>query len=266
MGGKLYLRNANRLGMYIRGIKIKKEVPKDNYLSDLDVVKNLKDIGELAFKKPVTFFVGENGIGKSTLIEAIAINFGFNPEGGTRNYNFKTKNTHSDLYDYITVIKTFNHAKNGYFLRAESFYNTLSYLDYLDAEQYSDNDYYRHLKSNVGHGASMHNMSHGESFLNAIENFTGNGLYILDEPESALSPSGIMKLILIIQQLVNNKSQFVISTHSPILLTCPHSDVYEITKNSISLVNYKDTMHFQITRRFLENPEKMLSRLLSEDE
>ena len=131
----------------------------------MPVIKNLKRIGELNFDKPITFLVGENGIGKSTLIEAIAVNVGFNPEGGTKNYNFRTKNTHSKLSDYITLIKSYNFARNGYFLRAESFYNTISYMDYLDAEVRTDNNYLEYLNKETPNADSMHNMSHGESFF-----------------------------------------------------------------------------------------------------
>lgn len=250
--------------IYIKGIKLKREIPSDNYLSHLDVIKHLKNMDMLEFNKQVTFLVGDNGVGKSTLIEAIAINYGFNPEGGTRNYNFKTKRTHSALCDYITLVKT-PISKTGYFLRAESFYNTLSYLDYIYEEQYTDRDYFLHLKENDILSFSRHDQSHGESFLSTIEDFMGNGLYIFDEPEAALSPTGILKLISLIHNLENKNSQFIISTHSPMLLAYPNALIYEITGNGITPVKYNETMHYTLTRRFLEKPDEMLNLLLDKD-
>lgn len=252
--------------LYIKGIKLEKEIPKGNYLNNLSVIKNLKKSGGIIFEKPITFFVGENGIGKSTLIEAIAVQYGFNPEGGSKNYNFSTKQTHSALYNYMTVVKGFNFAKWGYFLRAESFYNTTSYIDYLDIERGSDDDYVTYLrKQEVAENSfSSHNMSHGESFLRTVSTFGGKSLYILDEPESALSPSGIMKLMCYIQKLVKKGAQFIISTHSPLLITMPNSEIYQITDKGFDKVSYNQTEHFLITKRFLNNPEQML-RYLFED-
>ena len=255
-----------RQNNYIIGIKLKKEIPKNNYLHYLPVIKNLAAMGELTFDKPITFLVGENGIGKSTLIEAIAVNFGFNPEGGSKNYNFCTKNTHSKLSDYITLIKSCNFSKTGYFLRAESFYNTISYMDYLTEEAYTNNSYIDHLNKKETGIYSNHNMSHGESFLNTVQDFQGNGLYILDEPEAALSPTGIMKLMVYINELVKQNCQFIISTHSPILISMPNSDVYQLTKDGIDKVPFNETEHYTISRRFLENPTKMLNCLLQDDE
>ncbi|MBQ4269745.1 MAG: AAA family ATPase [Clostridia bacterium] len=248
--------------LYISAIKLTREIPKDNYLRSLPVIKNLRQQGEVTFDKPITFLVGENGIGKSTLIEAIAVNFGFNPEGGTKNYNFHTKSSHSSLSDFITLVKTYNYAKSGYFLRAESFYNTISYVDYLDEERNTDNDYFQHIKVAETNDFSMHNMSHGESFLNAISEFKPNGLYILDEPEAALSPMGIMKLMSYMDALVKKNCQFIISTHSPMLMAMPNSDVYQLSKENIEKVPFRETEHYTLTRRFLENPDKMLKYLL----
>lgn len=246
--------------LYIRQVKIRNEIPENNYIKDLPVVKNLIDMGGLKFNKPVTFLVGENGIGKSTLIEAMAVAFGFNPEGGTKNFNFNTHNTHSDLYKYTTLVKGLNRAKDGFFLRAESFYNVSSNIDKLD----SDPSGGARVIDNYG-GRSLHEQSHGESFITLVKNrFGGNGLYILDEPEAALSPSGIMRLMVLVSDLVKNNSQFIISTHSPILISFPNADVYEITKEKISSVPYNKTEHFTITKQFLESPERMLKYLLED--
>ena len=252
--------------IYISGIKLKDEIPEDNYLHYLPVIRNLREQGGLTFEKPITFLVGENGIGKSTLIEAIAISAGFNPEGGTRNYNFHTKNTHSGLSEYITLIKSYKFAKNGYFLRAESFYNTISYRDYVVEAAYSNRDFFQFLDKDSIKYSSWHSMSHGESFLKAVSEFLPNGLYILDEPEAALSPSGIMKLMSYMNELVENGCQFIISTHSPLLMAMPNADVYQLTQEDIKKVPYRETEHYILTRQFLENPEKIFRYLFSKDD
>ena len=246
--------------LYINKVEIKKEIPQSNYLSGLSVVKNIQNKGGLTFNKPVTFLVGENGIGKSTLIEAIAVNYGFNPEGGTRNFNFNTRDSHSDLHEYIKLVKGYRKPNGGFFLRAESFYNVSTNIDQMDEEPSLDPP----VITNYG-GVSLHKQSHGEGFLSVVENgFKGNGLYILDEPEAALSPNGIMRLIVNINDLVKNNAQFIISTHSPMLMAYPNSEIYEITKDGINLVDYKQTNHYIITKQFLENPQKMLNYLLED--
>lgn len=251
---------------FVSAIRLKREVPRESYLSSLPVIDNLRSMGELTFDKPITFFVGENGIGKSTLIEAIAVGLGFNPEGGTKNYRFQTKASHSELWEYLTVVKSCNFAQNGYFLRAESFYNTLSYVDYLYEEAHSDNEFLQHVRKNGGGRFSMHNMSHGESFLNAISEFLPNGIYVLDEPEAALSPTGIMKLMVYMNDLVGKNCQFIISTHSPMLITVPNSEVYQLSESKIEKIPYDKTEHFTLSKRFLENPERMLKYLLSDED
>lgn len=249
---------------HILSLKLTKKIPKNNYLSSLPIVKNLQRIKEISFKTPITFLVGENGIGKSTIIEAIAINYGFNPEGGTKDYNFVSKNTHSNLSEFITLVKSHNYAKNGYFLRAESFYNLLSYRGFLD-DLYTNLSYMEHMEKYKTEFDSYHQMSHGESFLELMDSFSENGLYILDEPESALSPIGIMRLIIKINELVKLNSQFIISTHSPMLITMPNSTIYQLTNNDIKETHYKHVEHYAIVRKFLDNPEKMLKELLEDD-
>ena len=246
--------------LYVQQVRIKDDIPAGNYIKNLPVVKNLIDMGGLKFNKPVTFLVGENGIGKSTLIEAMAVSYGFNPEGGTKNFNFNTCNSHSDLHQHVTLVKGFNRARDGFFLRAESFYNVSSNIDKLDSEPAGG----ARVIDSYG-GKSLHAQSHGESFLALVKNrFGGNGLYILDEPEAALSPSGIMKLMVLMNDLVKNNSQFIISTHSPMLISFPDADVYEITNQGINLVPYNQTEHFSMTKMFIENPERMLKHLLQD--
>ncbi len=244
---------------YISSVRLTTPINASSYLGELPVVRHLTRIKELVFANPVTFLVGENGTGKSTILEAIAVAYGFNAEGGTRNFNFATSATHSDLYRHLTLFKS-AYPKDGFFLRAESFYNAASYADAV----YEDK-----LMAGVptAYGArSLHAQSHGESFLSLVENrFNGNGLYLLDEPESALSPNRLMTLMVHIHALVQKNSQFIIATHSPILMTYPGAQVYELSMAGIHSVDYRNTEHYQLTRRFLENPEKMLHYLLDEN-
>lgn len=245
--------------LYVNRVSLAKEIPQGNYLRDLPVVENLKKMEGIRLTKNVTFLVGENGVGKSTLIEGIAVATGFNPEGGTINFSFATRESHSDLHNYLTVSRGYKKHRDGFFLRAESFYNVASNIDEMDEEPGG-----APIISSYG-GVSLHKQSHGESFMALVENrFSGNGLYILDEPEAALSPMRLMRLMCYMQELVRQDSQFIISTHSPILMTFPGAEVLEITAEGIQAVNYKDTEHFLITKRFMDAPEKMLESLLGE--
>jgi predicted ATPase len=243
--------------LYVTGIKLAKTVPADSYLGDLPVVKHLRNIDLLPICKRVTFFVGENGIGKSTLTEAIAVSMGFNPEGGTANFNFSTKDSHSELYRYLTVCKGVKRHKDGFFLRAESFYNVATNIDEMDSEP----SYGPPVISSYGN-VSLHKQSHGESFMALVENrFGGNGLYILDEPEAALSPMRLLRLMFYMDDLVKRDSQFIISTHSPILMAFPDAEVFELSEDGINTVLYQETEHFRVTKQFVNAPEKMLKYL-----
>lgn len=242
---------------YISGVRLSTPIEEDTYLYNLPAVRQLAQLDELTFTSPVTFFVGENGTGKSTLLEAIAVASGFNAEGGTRNFRFSTAPTHSELHRHLTVVRK-AHPKDGFFLRAESFYNVASNIDAMDREPSGGG----RVIDSYG-GRSLHEQSHGESFMALVENrFGGNGLYLLDEPEAALSPIRLMSLLVEMDALVGKNSQFIIATHSPILMSFPGAQVYELTESGIQSVDYRQTEHFQLTRRFLENPEKMLHYLL----
>ncbi len=243
---------------YVDSIKLKTPVDKNSYISKLSAVKYLLDGNELMLNSPITVFVGENGTGKSTLLEGIAVAFGFNPEGGSRNFDFETKCTHSELYKHLTLVKR-AYPADGFFLRAESYYNVASYIDKLSKEPAGNP-----IINSYG-GISLHEQSHGESFLSLVQNrFGGNGLYILDEPEAALSPQNIMVLLAEIKRLCNKNSQFIIATHSPMLMAFPNAKVYEFSKNGIEEKDYRETEHFCIMKNFLDNPEKMLKILLEE--
>jgi predicted ATPase len=229
---------------------------EEEYLNKIPALQNLN---HFAFKKPVTFLVGENGSGKSTLLEALAIHCGFNPEGGTRNFNFSTNETHSSLYKNLKVSRSIPFPSDGFFLRAESFYNVATEIDRL-AE--GDPIF---LNRNYG-GKSLHEQSHGESFLAlALNRFRGNSIFFLDEPEAALSPSRQMTLLARINDLVKDDSQFIIATHSPILMAYPHAEIIMLTETGIKSVAYEETEHYILTKRFLNNTERMLHYLFEEE-
>ena len=236
---------------YISYVRLNEPIDKRSYLNQIPAVKFLIENERLDLSRNITFFVGENGMGKSTLLEAIAISFGFNPEGGTKNFTFSTNDSHSDLWKSIVLGKP-HVPEDGFFLRAESFYNAISYIDEVKSAH------------NYG-GTSLHKRSHGESFLSLVQNrFGGNGLYILDEPEAALSPTRLMSLMIEIKRLLENNSQFIIATHSPILITFPDSEIFEFSDTGIRNVSYEETEHYQITKRFLEAPDKMLHYLFDD--
>ncbi len=226
----------------------------DQYPYSLPLIKNFES---LKFHPKVTFIVGENGSGKSTLLEAIATAWGFNPEGGTKNFNFSTQPSHSDLWQNIRLSKSYRRPKDGFFLRAESFYNVASNIDELDEGPGGPP-----LINSYG-GTSLHAQSHGESFFALMLNrFGGRGLYILDEPEAALSPTRQMTMLSRISQLVQDDSQFIIATHSPILMAYPDADLYQIKENSLISTQYTDKEHYQVTKSFLNNHTKFISQLL----
>ena len=205
----------------------------------------VKSLNRLVFHPKITYFVGENGSGKSTLLEAIAIANGFNPEGGTKNFNFNTRKSHSSLADHIRIAKGLP-PRTGFFLRAESFFNVATEIENLNVGEYYG-------------GKSLHEQSHGESFMTLLtERFGAKGLYILDEPESALSPQRQLAALFRIHDLIQQGSQFLIATHSPILLAYPDSIIYQFSAEGIDAVSYQDTDTFQIMKAFINNPEKML--------
>ena len=234
--------------LYIRRMELIDLPPRESYLNALPVVKHLAEKG-IDFHKQVTFFVGENGSGKSTLIESLAVSQGFNPEGGTKSFHFHTADTHSELYYHLRVVRGAIYPKRGFFLRAESLYNVATNIEELGIEAY--------------YGGSLHHRSHGESFLILAEvNFRRDGLYILDEPEAALSPRGIIRLMQRMDALVREDCQFIISTHSPMLLAFPGAEVYQIREDGISSVRFQDTDHYRTTIRFLQNPESAIGDIL----
>lgn len=229
----------------------------DRYPYNLDALRNFS---QLKLHPKVTYLIGENGSGKSTLLEAIAVALGFNPEGGTRNFNFGTRESHSDLHRHLFVQRGIYRPSDGFFLRAESFFNLATNIEMLDAEPSMAPP----IINSYG-GKSLHEQSHGESFLALMtQRFGGDGIYILDEPEAALSPQRQLAILSRIHDLVRDSSQFIIATHSPILMAYPDSTIYECTANGIVETTYEATEHFQVTRDFLMNRERMLKILLED--
>lgn len=223
------------------------------WLGRLPAVRALAAMPYLALTAPVTFLVGENGSGKSTLLEGIAVAYGFNPEGGSRNFSFSTRDTHAPLHEHLRLSRP-GFPRDSFFLRAESFYNAASYVDALDTDGT--------LRAQYG-GLSLHEQSHGESFLALIQNrFRGHGLYLLDEPEAALSPTRQLTLLGRIHELVKERSQLLIATHSPILLSYPGAQILQLSARGIEEAVYEETEHYRVTRSFLENPERMLGMIL----
>ena len=218
--------------------------------SYLRSIKTIAGINRLAFHSPITFFVGENGTGKSTLLEAMAVAYGFNPEGGTVNYSFSTYDSHSELWDAVTLSKSFKKVHCGYFLRAESFYNVATKED-------------EYGKMPGGVPLNLHKKSHGESFLTIInEYFKSDGLFFLDEPEAALSPQRQMTLLLKIAESARENSQFFIVTHSPVLLTLPGAEILSFDNGSLHKIEYEDTESYRISEMFINHREQVLKRLL----
>jgi predicted ATPase len=226
---------------------LRDKVPSfDEYPFSLPVVRTLESI---ELHPRMTFLVGENGSGKSTLLEAMAVALEFNPEGGSRNFAFGTRESHSELHEYLRIAKGVR-PRDGFFLRAESWFNVATQV-----EQLGVGDSYGRR--------SLHEQSRGESFMALLKHrFHGNGLYLLDEPEAALSPVRQIEALQRFHELVRQDSQFVIATHSPILMAYPDALILQCTPSGIRPVRYEDTEHFRITRDFLLHRDKVLAILM----
>jgi predicted ATPase len=245
---------------YLRAIRLERaKVPSfEAYPFNLPAIFHLR---EVALHPAVTFFVGENGSGKSSLLEAVATAWGFNPEGGSRNFNFETRRSHSCLSEYLTLVRGTIRPKDGYFLRAESFFNVASEIERLDAGPGG-------VKVASSYGDKpLHEQSHGESFLAlAMHRFRSEGFYILDEPEAALSPTRQMSLLIRIKELAAMGAQFLIATHSPLLLAYPEALIWGLSKEGIQRMEYRDTDQFVVMKRFLDDPEGMMARLFATED
>lgn len=238
-----------RMDLFVRSVALRREDVRsfDEHPFNVPVIRALD---ELELTTPVTFIIGENGSGKSTLIEAIAVASGFNAEGGSKNFRFETHASTSELYRHLFITRGPRRPTDGFFLRAESFFNVASEIDRLD------------VKAWYG-GKSLHEMSHGESFFTLLnDRLLGGGLYIFDEPEAALSPTRQMAMLTRMHELVLDASQLIIATHSPILMAYPGATIYEIAEGEIRRVEYEETEHYRVTRQFFTHRERMLKVLL----
>jgi len=215
-------------------------------------VPSVRDLESISFHPDVTFFIGENGAGKSTLLESIALALGFGMEGGTRNVRLNSAGEAAPLHESLRLSKSFRKPRDEYFFRAESFHNVATYMEEVNYLQ--------------GYGGSLHVRSHGEAFMAVLLNkFKGKGLYLLDEPEAALSPNRQLAALSAIHQLVRDDSQFIIATHSPILLSYPNAKILLFDGTGITEVAYEDTEHFAITRDFLNHYPRRLQQLFEPD-
>lgn len=231
----------------------------NDYPFSIPVIRNLT---ELRFKSRICFFAGENGSGKSTLLEAIAIHYGFGREGGTRNFtNDSTQSNHSvDLLAKALRLSFDKRTGAGYFLRAESLFNSISYMDRLDEEPG-----FGPPLSNFYGGRSLHTRSHGETFFTLSDlKFRRNGLFILDEPEAALSPQRQLSFIVLIHDVLrkHKDAQFIISSHSPLLLGFPGAQILSFDEGHIHGIEYEKAASMQVVKRFLNHRESFLKELL----
>lgn len=244
---------------YLAEVQLKPGAPLDppSFPFTLPAIRTLE---RLPLHPNVTFFVGENGSGKSPLMEAIAVGMGFNAEGGSKNFQFATYESHSVLHEHLRFVRGIDKPRDGFFLRAESFYNVGSEIERLDEGPGGPP-----IKTYYG-GKSLHEQSHGESFLTLfMERFKGQSFYLLDEPKAALSPQRQLALISRLHQLVGQRCQFVIATHSPILMAYPNARIYAFGEDGIRELAYEDTEHYRVTHDFLVNPGRMLKVLMGEE-
>lgn len=238
---------------YLKRVSIRDDVEVDqsNYPYNIPAVQALD---RLEFHPDVTFFVGENGSGKSTVLEAIAVALGYSPEGGTKNYRLQTTpdESVSPLYQALRLARGHRKPQDGYFLRAESFFNVATFMDEVNAAGSYGQE-------------SLHWCSHGEAFLALLTHkLRGKGLYLLDEPEAALSPTRQLAALVAIRQLVEDQSQFIIATHSPILLAYPNATIFRFGADGISAVRFEETEHYTVTRDFMNNYPRRLEQLFGD--
>lgn len=248
-------------GGFLQQVRLDPQAATGRYPFTLPVVRYLAHAGGLDLDPAVTFLVGDNGTGKSTLVEALAVAAGFNPEGGSQSFRFATRASESSLGDHLVLRWGTRKPRTGFFLRAESFYNVATEIDKLDKESSMP------LLPAYG-GVSLHERSHGESFLDLVTHrFGPNGLYLLDEPEAALSVKGCLALVARISDLIGQGCQFVVATHSPILLAVPGARILQIDSDDgqIERVAFDEADPVTLTRGFLDSPDRFLRHLLAEE-
>jgi predicted ATPase len=249
-------------GGFVTSIELKREAVTDweFYPFSIPAVRHLT---RFPLHRAVTFLVGENGSGKSTLLEALAVKLGFPAEGGSRNYHFSTRDTHSGLSGFLNIVRdgmqTTDRETDGFFLRAESFYPLMTQVEAYEEEA--------PIPYREWGGQSPHARSHGEAFLVLLtQRLRGHGLYLFDEPEAALSAQRQLAVLAHLHALVKARSQLIIATHSPILLAYPHAVIYECNEDGLQPVSHTETGAYRITREFLRGPERMMERLFAEED
>ncbi len=237
---------------FLREIWLKDQPPADAYWSSIPALRDLR----IAFPDRVTFLVGENGTGKSTLLEAIAVACGFHPSGGSRNNVYDFQPTEADLSEHLKLVWTVR-MNHGFFLRAESFYNFASHIDELRKIPKAGEDAYKPYG-----GISLHHQSHGESFLSLFKHRLTHGIFLFDEPEAALSPQRQLAfLALLHERVTSGRCQFLIATHSPIILSYPGARIIQFDREGRRDIAYRDTEHYRITKDYLNAPEKFWEHL-----
>lgn len=249
---------AHRTMPFLASVRARRDRFGPGYPFDIPAIAAL---GTLELHAKVTFFTGENGSGKSTLLEAIAVLAGFNPEGGSTNFNFATRSSESPLHGALTLVRTERRPKTGFFLRAESFFNVATEIERLDAEP--------GLGPKIGpaYGVrALHEQSHGESFWSLLTHRLGDqGLYVFDEPESALSPQRQLQALRRIHELARGGSQLLISTHSPLLLAYPNATIYELSARGIHAVSYEEAAVVDTYMHFFMDRERLLADLCDDE-
>jgi predicted ATPase len=245
---------------YLREISIRPDaaIDFDNYPFNIPAIR---DLGTLAFHPAVTFLVGENGAGKSTILEATAVAMGLPAEGGSRYVN-RPQQAASPLHAFLKTVKGFQKPRWSYFLRAESAFSVISYIDHVRWNSAPPSDAPPADASPPSD--SLHRRSHGEAFMALLLKLGEDGFYLLDEPEAALSPNRQLAALSVIDQLVKAGCQFIIATHSPILLAYPNAKILVCDGTGITETAYEDTEHYAVTRDFLNHYPRRLEQLLAD--
>lgn len=243
--------------MFVHELKLSNMKKGTGYPFDVFAIQEIAHKGSLVFDRPVTFLSGDNGTGKSTILEALAVAYGINPEGGSQNFTFHTVESHSNLHESVRLVRKGNLPKSKFFLRSETYYNVASELEYM-AEEDGEVAY-----ASYG-GKSLHTRSHGEGLLTIIENrFGKEGFYLLDEPEAGLATSRQYTLLQETHRLVQAGSQLIIATHSPILMAYPHATIYQFSEDGLEKLPMEETIAFKETKLFYDDPKRMLHYLLN---
>ena len=241
---------------FLKRVSLREDIAGDETGFPLSVPFVRRRTLDIAFDKRVTIIVGENGTGKSTLLEAIASLAGFNLAGGSADNRFATDQT-APLASLLRAAWLPN-VSRGFFMRAESFFNFANYIDQIAREGMPSQAYAAYG------GESLHVKSHGEAFLALFENrFGADSLYILDEPEAALSPSRQLVFLSVLKELEAKNCQVIMATHSPLLMAYPGADILKLDEaGGIGRSGFRDTSHYLLMREFMKDPEGFVAGIL----